>query len=63
MFATVRRFMPDATQGWWTFLAIMGGGGLGAYLKFAGAVPVLNEVGAVQRFIVEPVASAPTFAE
>ena len=63
VFATVRRFMPDPTHAWWTFLAIMGGGGLGAYLKFASAVPLLGELGAVQRFIVEPVLIAPTFEE
>lgn len=63
VFATVRRFMPDPTHAWWTFLAIMGGGGLGAYLKFAGAIPGLNELGFVQRFIVEPVLIAPTFEE
>lgn len=63
VFATVRRFMPDPTHGWWTFLAIMGGGGLGAYLKFASAVPRLSELTVVQKFIVEPVMIAPTFEE
>ena len=63
VFATVRRFLPDPTHGWWTFLAIMVGGGLGAYLKFASAVPVLRELGAVQRFLIEPVLIAPTFEE
>jgi hypothetical protein len=63
VFAAVRRFLPDPTHAWWTFLAIMGGGGLGAYLKFASAVPVLNEIGLVRRFIIDPVATAPTFEE
>src|SRR5688572_13832707 len=63
VFATVRRFMPDPTHQWWTFLAIMGGGGLGAYLNFASAAPVLNELGVVRRFIVDPIAIAPTFED
>ena len=63
VFATVRRFMTDRTHQWWTFLAIMGGGGLGAYLKFASVVPRLSELSVVQTFIVEPVLIAPTFED
>ena len=63
VFATVRQFMPEPRHAWWVFLAIFLGGGLGAHLKIFVELPVVRDIGAVDRFITGPLRSWPVFED
>ncbi len=59
----VRRFQGENKVGWWVFLAIVFGGGLGVYIKVLAQVPWLNSLAPVQRLLLEPAAEWPLFED
>lgn len=59
----VQRFLADAVMRWWVFVAIMFGGGLGGHLKLLESTPVLGQIAAVRRWLIDPIAPWPVFEE
>jgi hypothetical protein len=56
LFITVRHFLKSPYQVWWVFLAILAGGGLGAYIKLLShfAAVHLTDNPLANRMLVEP---------
>lgn len=63
LYAIVRHFIPDARDSWWTLLALMVGGGLGAHLKIVAELPGLKGSFLVSRLISEPLNEFPVFED
>jgi hypothetical protein len=63
LYATVKHFIPSEHAAWWTFLAILFGGGLGAHLKIANEVPFLREFGPFNRVVTQSLETAVVFED
>jgi hypothetical protein len=63
LYATVRHFLPDQHAAWWTFLAIVLGGGLGAHLKLANEFAFLRESGLFNRLVTQSLDATVVFEE
>ena len=63
VWAFVRHFVRDRAQGWWVFLAVMFGGGLGAHLKLLAELPPLRGRAITSSLILEPLELYPPFEE
>jgi hypothetical protein len=61
LFVVVRRFLPEPRQTWIVFLAILFGGGLGAYLKVLAEIGPLHRSSMFEMFIARPIAEWPMF--
>jgi hypothetical protein len=63
LYATVRYFLPGSHAAWWTFLAILLGGGLGAHMKIANELAPLQQLPLFRQLVTDPLNSAPVFEE
>jgi hypothetical protein len=59
----VRHFVGERVHGWWIFLAIMFGGGLGAHLKLLAELPPFRGRGITSRLLLEPLELNPPFED
>ena len=63
IYGAVRHFIPNEHAAWWTFLAILFGGGLGAHLKIANEFPFLREFGPFNRVVTQSLDATMVFEE
>ena len=63
LYRIVRHFVPDAHAAWWTFLALVAGGGFGAHLKLVNELPGARDHPLLRRLVAEPLARTPLFED
>ncbi|MBV6521938.1 MAG: hypothetical protein MNPFHGCM_02082 [Gemmatimonadaceae bacterium] len=63
LYGVVRAFLPDPSHHVWTLVALVFGGGLGAYLKVMSALPVIGASSIVTGLVSGPLESWPVFED